>query len=81
MMREGLGRWVIEQREMALLSDARNDPRWLDLTALTPDNAGSALAVPIIDHERVVGVLTLSHHEPHHFHHSTLSLSALPPIR
>ncbi|MDH4138898.1 MAG: GAF domain-containing protein, partial [Anaerolineae bacterium] len=57
---KGLAGWVIRHKEGAIVFDTRDDGRWL---ALTDDHltTRSAIAVPLLRQERVVGVLTLVH--------------------
>jgi D-sedoheptulose 7-phosphate isomerase len=58
----GLAHWVIENREAALVPNTIDDPRWL-----TRDwereyhQSRSAISVPIMERDRVAGVLTLVH--------------------
>jgi PAS domain S-box-containing protein len=70
---KGLAGWVVRHKEGAIVFDTRNDERWL---ALTDDHLAtrSAVAVPLLRQERVVGVLTLSHPEPNGFSEEHLDL-------
>jgi PAS domain S-box-containing protein len=66
VMDKGLAGWVARHRGLVVVDDTRLDERWLDL----PDGASnvrSALAVPIMTGETVLGVLTLMHSQPRHF--------------
>jgi D-sedoheptulose 7-phosphate isomerase len=58
----GLARWVIENREPALVASTMNDPRWL-LREWEKEfhQTRSAISVPLMDRDRVVGVITLVH--------------------
>ena len=63
VMAAGLAGWVTRNKQAALIPDTELDDRWLSL----PNQhyvARSALAVPIIRDENVLGVLTLTHAEP-----------------
>jgi signal transduction histidine kinase len=63
---KGLGGWVVRHREGVLVTDTDADARWYHF----PDDAyraGSALSVPMIHHDQLIGVLTLSHTERAHF--------------
>jgi D-sedoheptulose 7-phosphate isomerase len=62
VIERGLARWVIENRQAALVSSTRDDPRWLPRD-WERDNGSSrsAVSVPVLDHDRVLGVLTLVH--------------------
>jgi signal transduction histidine kinase len=70
---KGLAGWVVQHKEGAIVFDAREDERWL---ALTDDHltTRSAIAVPLLRQERVVGVLTLIHPEPNRFGQEHLDL-------
>ncbi|NIO72628.1 MAG: GAF domain-containing protein [Anaerolineae bacterium] len=70
---KGLAGWVIQNKEGTIVFDTRDDERWL---ALTDDHLAtrSAIAVPLLRQERVVGVLTLVHPEPNRFSEEHLDL-------
>ncbi len=60
--KQGLAGWVVENRQAALVKSTRDDPRWLRREF--EDSTGesrSALSVPLITQDRVVGVVTLVH--------------------
>ena len=65
IMRSGLAGWVVENRRAALISSTHDDPRWR-LMPWELDGAGSrsAVSVPLLDQEHVLGVITLAHPEP-----------------
>ncbi len=65
LLKEGLVGWVLRERQTALVADAHLDERWLFLPDESP--AGSALAVPILSEQDLLGVLILAHSQPHHF--------------
>jgi len=69
----GLAGWVVRHQEGTIVFDTREDERWL---ALTDDHltTRSAIAVPLLRQERVVGVLTLIHPEPNRFGQEHLDL-------
>lgn len=59
-LRQGLAGWVMRHRRPALVTSTCNDPRWLrQLWEVKEGLARSALGVPLIAANRVVGVLTL----------------------
>lgn len=63
---QGLAGWALRNRQAALVTDTQTDERWVDF----PDGssrARSALAVPFIYEEEVLGVLTMLHTQPGHF--------------
>jgi two-component system NtrC family sensor kinase len=70
---KGLAGWVVRHKEGAIVFDTREDERWL---ALTDDHltTRSAIAVPLLRQERVVGVLTLIHPESNRFSQEHLDL-------
>lgn len=71
----GLAGWVIENRRPALIKNTREDPRWLPRNWETDlDFSRSAICVPLLTSERVVGVLTLTRMESNHFTMEDLSL-------
>jgi PAS domain S-box-containing protein len=71
----GLAGWVVEHREPALVASTRDDPRWLKRDRDTSiQDSRSALSVPVMARDRVVGVLTLVHPEAGHFNQDDLSL-------
>jgi len=64
--KKGLTGWVRRHRRIALVDDTQTDERWLAM----PDQAyrvRSALALPIITGEVLLGILTLKHSRPYHF--------------
>jgi signal transduction histidine kinase len=70
---KGLAGWVVRHKEGTIVFDTREDERWL---VLADDHltTRSAIAVPLLRQERVVGVLTLSHPEPNRFGQGHLDL-------
>jgi PAS domain S-box-containing protein len=71
----GLAGWVFEERKPAYIPSTHDDPRWLQRTALGGDESSrSAISVPLLVGERVVGVLTMVHPIPGHFSEDDLTL-------
>jgi sigma-B regulation protein RsbU (phosphoserine phosphatase) len=66
VIEKGLAGWVMRHRRIGLVNDTRKDDRWLILPD-QPYSARSALALPIISNEMLLGVLTLMHSKPDHF--------------
>lgn len=60
--KQGLAGWVLENRRAALVESTSDDPRWLrrEFDDATSESR-SALSVPLMTQERVVGVVTLVH--------------------
>ena len=73
VLEEGLAGWVMRQREIGLVNDTEKDDRWLVLPD-QPYIARSALALPIISNEMLLGVLTLLHSAPGHFTEKIVAL-------
>lgn len=65
-MTEGLAGWAVQNRQVARVADTTVDPRWAPLPGET-SSARSAMAVPLISREAIVGVITLMHSAPRHF--------------
>ena len=65
LIKDGLVGWVVRERQTALVLDTSQDDRWLSLPSETP--TGSALAVPILSEQMLLGVLILTHSQPRHF--------------
>lgn|SRR5574341_738426 len=65
----GLAGWVIRHRKAALVPDTSRDERWLRRRDDALDQSGpkSAICVPLLARERLVGVLTLVHSLPNAF--------------
>jgi putative methionine-R-sulfoxide reductase with GAF domain len=71
----GLAGWVIEHRQGAVVPNTLDDPRWLRRPWEERDGSSrSAISVPLITLNRVVGVLTLTHAPGGHFTDDDLTL-------
>jgi sigma-B regulation protein RsbU (phosphoserine phosphatase) len=70
---KGLAGWVRSHRRVGLVEDTQNDDRWLDLPD-QPYSVRSALAVPILRDEELLGLLTLLHARTGHFSEQTAEL-------
>jgi NtrC-family two-component system sensor histidine kinase KinB len=72
----GLAGWVVRNRKSVLIQDTSKDDRWLRRPDDAPDQSGpkSALCVPLLAREKMVGVLTLVHEEPDAFKQNHLDL-------
>ncbi len=75
-LERGLAGWVIRNRKPALVPDTSRDERWLR----RPDDASiqtgakSAICVPLLAREKLVGVLTVVHPQPGTFNEQHLNL-------
>jgi two-component system, NtrC family, sensor histidine kinase KinB len=65
-MERGLAGWVVRNRQPAWVPDTSKDERWLRRPDDAAERSGakSALCVPLVTRERLVGVLTLVHPVP-----------------
>ncbi|MBA3470785.1 MAG: GAF domain-containing protein [Herpetosiphonaceae bacterium] len=66
MMERGLVGWVYQHQQTVVIDDTLLDERWLPFVE-TATSTRSALCIPVVAGMALVGVLTLSHQEPHHF--------------
>ncbi len=70
---EGLAGWVVAQREAALISDLIDDPRWVKTAAASREHR-SAIAMPLLVAEDVIGALMVFHRRPNYFSPELLNL-------
>jgi len=72
----GLAGWVIRNRKGAYVPDTSKDERWLFRPDDAVDKSGakSAICVPLLAREKLVGVLTLVHGKPDAFQAEQLDL-------
>ena len=72
----GLAGWVIRNRKGVLVLDTTKDERWLMRPDDAMDKSGvkSAICVPLLAREKMVGVLTLVHPKPNAFSEEQLNL-------
>jgi PAS domain S-box-containing protein len=72
----GLAGWVVQYRKPALVPDTSKDERWLRRADDSIDKSGakSAICVPLLARDRLVGVLTLVHSIPNAFNEEHLNL-------
>ena len=64
----GITGWVMQNKRATLVDSTRDDPRWL-MPAWEADGSSSrsAVSVPLMSSERVLGVMTLAHSGPGRF--------------
>ncbi len=62
----GLAGWVNEHHELGIISDTEKDERWLTLPN-QPYTVRSALCIPILKENELLGIMTLLHCQPNHF--------------
>lgn len=70
---EGLAGWAFRHRQIGLIYDTTKDDRWLQFPD-QPYKVGSAIAVPLIYGVEAIGIITLSHAQPHWFDESMIEL-------
>jgi sigma-B regulation protein RsbU (phosphoserine phosphatase) len=70
---KGLAGWVRQNHKMGLIIDTRHDDRWVNLPN-QPYTVGSALAVPILKGEELLGIITLLHEQAEHFNQDGANL-------
>jgi len=70
---EGLAGWVLEQREPALIKDLVNDFRWVKTSSSSREHR-SAIAMPLLVAEDVIGVLMVFHRKPDFFSPELLNM-------
>jgi GAF domain-containing protein len=63
---DGLAGWTIRHRAIGTISDTMTDDRWVQLPN-QPYTVRSAISVPLIYGIDLIGILTLTHAQPHHF--------------
>jgi PAS domain S-box-containing protein len=71
----GLAGWVVDHRQAVLIEDTRKDKRWLRKPDEEDDESSSAISVPLLARERVVGVLTLVRRQAKPFSQEDLALA------
>lgn len=74
IVRHGLAGWVLENRQAALVKNTHDDPRWLQRSWEQSSLSRSAISVPLMTKDRVVGVVTLVHPQPGRFTLQDLAL-------
>ena len=70
-MRNGLAGWVVENRKPAIIENTDEDPRWLRRVW---ESSRSAICIPLMTMDRVIGVLTLTRMQTQQFNMEDLSL-------
>jgi len=70
---EGLAGWVVAQREPALVVDLLKDPRWVQAADSAREHR-SAIAMPLLVAEDVIGAMLVYHRKPNYFNPELLSL-------
>ncbi|MFM8320806.1 MAG: ATP-binding protein [Chloroflexota bacterium] len=73
----GMAGWVARHRQSVIVPDTSRDERWLRRPDDADDRTGakSAVSVPVLAGERLVGVITLVHPTPYFFNESHCHLA------
>lgn len=76
MLGQGIVGWVAQHRRPLIVADVASDPRWVPppLDDSSAKRSGSMIAVPLIAHHEVLGVLVLSHEQTGYFREEHLRL-------
>jgi PAS domain S-box-containing protein len=76
ILEHGLAGWVARTKEKVVVPDTSQDSRWLLLPGISgnPQQAKSALCMPLMASGKLVGVLTIMHPAPGFFHDDHLDL-------
>jgi PAS domain S-box-containing protein len=74
VLQKGLAGWVAQNLTAALVPDTRMDNRWMDFPD-QPYTVNSALCVPLLRDQNLVGILTLTHSERYYFTEEEASLA------
>lgn len=73
ILAKGFGGWMVENSRGDIIHDTKQDPRWFILPD-QPYDVRSVIGMPLRRRQRIVGILTLVHDEPHHFKEENLPL-------
>ncbi len=73
VMTRGLGGWLVRHRLGDIIENIQQDSRWITLPD-DPLEQGSAIGVPLVSPNKVVGVIILNHPQVGYFNKQHLSL-------
>jgi two-component system phosphate regulon sensor histidine kinase PhoR len=73
ILKKGFAGWVVNSQEGAVIYDTAQDPRWLTFPE-DEEPARSAIAVPFVRRERVLGIMVVTHPLPFQFSEEHLAL-------
>jgi GAF domain-containing protein len=74
ILQRGLAGWVVQHRQPVLVTNTRNDRRWLRRSWEERNASRSAISAPLMSGREVFGVLTLVHSEVDRFTEDDLVL-------
>jgi GAF domain-containing protein len=70
---DSMAGWVALNRTAVVCPDVKQDPRWAPIPGLD-EEARSAILAPIMDNERLLGVLSVTHRQVNAFSEDHLDL-------
>jgi two-component system phosphate regulon sensor histidine kinase PhoR len=73
VLSEGFAGWVLEHARGDVIFDTRGDKRWYNYPN-QPYTTRSVIASPLSRRSRILGLVTITHQDPHHFHEEDLPL-------
>ncbi|MBN1485903.1 MAG: GAF domain-containing protein [Chloroflexia bacterium] len=73
VIREGAAAWVIREKQALLIRDTHSDSRWIELQG-KPWVTRSAILVPLLVQDQILGVLTVDHPQVNRFNQDDLAL-------
>jgi D-sedoheptulose 7-phosphate isomerase len=76
ILERGLAGWVVENRQPVLISNTLTDSRWLKRVWEEKNGSRSAISVPLMNLDKVIGVLTLVRPRAEEFSNHDLALLA-----
>ncbi len=76
ILERGLAGWVVENRQPVLISNTLTDSRWLKRVWEEKNGSRSAISVPLMNLDKVIGVLTLVRPKAEEFSNHDLALLA-----
>lgn len=68
---KGLAGWVKHNLKVGVIEDTKTDDRWINLPG-QPYTVRSAMAVPVLRHDKLFGIITLMHAKPCSFNQSCI---------
>ncbi len=71
---KGLAGWVLQNNKPVLIQDTRTDKRWIERMDQASIRAKSAICVPVMARDRLVGILTMVHPKAGFFNEDNLAL-------
>ena len=76
IVKRGVAGWVVENRQPVLISNTLTDSRWLKRVWEEKNSSRSAISVPLMSSDKVIGVITLVRPQAEEFSYHELALLA-----